>query len=216
MSPGRGWIDLSRPAAPGVPVWPGDTPWSLAWGWSMAEGASVNVGRLGGSTHTGSHADAPLHVDPDGAPVDALDPAAFLGPADVLDLAGEPGAPIGADELEAAAPPDAERLLLATGCDWSGGFPERFRALSPDAAAWCAERGLRLLGTDAPSVDPFDSKTLDAHHALIGGGVAILESLDLAAADSGRYELVALPLLLTGADASPVRAVARRIAPTDD
>jgi arylformamidase len=67
--------------------------------------------------------------------------------------------------------------------------------------------GVKLVGTDAPSVDAHDSKTLDTHRILIQGGVAILENLALAGVQPGRYTLVALPLKLLEADGSPVRAV---------
>ncbi|HEU4464662.1 MAG TPA: arylformamidase, partial [Gemmatimonadota bacterium] len=104
-----------------------------------------------------------------------------------------------------------ERLLLRTGCDWSSGFPSRWRALSADAAAWCGP--LRLVGTDAPSVDPAASASLDAHRVLGSSGVVILESLALAGIEPGRYALVAFPLRWIGADASPVRAALRRMEP---
>jgi arylformamidase len=68
-------------------------------------------------------------------------------------------------------------------------------------------RGVVLIGIDTPSIDPFSSKSLPTHHATRQGtGVAILEGLDLAQVPPGLYELVALPLRLRGADASPVRA----------
>ena len=79
---------------------------------------------------------------------------------------------------------------------------------APRAAALAA-RGLRLLGVDAPSVDERESKTLDVHHALFGGGASILENLDLRDVPEGRYELIALPQRLVGLDAAPVRAVLR-------
>jgi hypothetical protein len=66
---------------------------------------------------------------------------------------------------------------------------------------------VRLVGTDAPSVDPVDSKTLDAHHAFVAGRVAILENVVLSDVAPGEYTLIALPLRLVEADSSPVRAV---------
>jgi arylformamidase len=90
-------------------------------------------------------------------------------------------------------------------------FPEDFMALSPEAAARLAEHGVQLVGLDSPSMDPFTSKTLDAHKALWRGQVAILEGLDLDGVPEGEYELIALPLRLAGACASPVRAVLREL-----
>jgi arylformamidase len=181
------------------------------------------VGEVSGTTHAGTHADAPIHIDPAGASIDALPLDAFAGPAMLVDVAGGQGL-VSRAEIEAAleaargegresASGSIERLLLCTGCDWSAGFPARFRALDAGAAAWCAERELALVGTDAPSVDPLASETLDAHRVLIGAGVAIVEGLALAGIDPGRYALVAFPLRWVGADASPVRAALRRIEP---
>ena len=70
---------------------------------------------------------------------------------------------------------------------------------------------VRLIGIDTPSMDPMKSKTLDAHKALFEGDVAILESVDLSGVAEGRYELVALPLKISGADSSPVRAILRTL-----
>jgi arylformamidase len=86
-------------------------------------------------------------------------------------------------------------------------FPLDFAHVTPALAHHLAAAGARLLGTDAPSVDPVDSKTLDAHHALHAGRVAILENLVLSDVAPGEYTLVALPLRLVEADSSPVRAV---------
>ncbi|MFN2383587.1 MAG: cyclase family protein, partial [Gemmatimonadota bacterium] len=120
---------------------------------------------------------------------------------------------ITAADLAARGHGGATRLLVRTGCDWRGGFPPAFRGLAPDAAAWCVAERLVLVGTDAPSVDPFDSTSLAAHRVLMAGGIAVLESLALEGVEAGPYELVALPLRLLGADASPVRAVLRPLPP---
>ena len=199
-------------------MWPGDPPWSYRLAAAIERGHPANVGEVGGTTHAGTHADAPLHVDPAGAAIDALPLDAFAGRALLIDVSGREGeierAEIEAELARAVADPAApaqERLLLATGCDWSPGFPSRWRGLSADAARWCGERELRLVGTDAPSVDPPGSDGLEAHRALFRAGIAIVESLALAGIGGGGYEFIAFPLAWTGADASPVRAALRRI-----
>jgi arylformamidase len=224
-----GWIDVSRPVSDGMELWPGDPPWRYRLAASIAGGDTANVGEVSGTTHAGTHVDAPLHVDPDGAPIDGLPLEAFAGPAVLLDVSAA-GPFIEPDEIETAirslepalrdtearavdGDEPLERLLLRTGCDWSAGFPSRWRALSAQAARWCGARGLRLVGTDAPSVDPPDSTSLQTHKALGSAGVAILESLALAGIEPGRYALVAFPLRWIGADASPVRAALRRMEP---
>ena len=48
---------------------------------------------------------------------------------------------------------------------------------------------------------------MDAHKALLRGGVAILENLDLTRARTGRWKLIAPPVRYRGLDAAPVRAL---------
>ena len=203
--------DLSPRIAPGFPVWPGDTDFASQLTWKLADGASVNLSALTTTPHLGSHADAPFHTEPDGATAADLPLAPFLGPCRVVAVPPEPL--IEPHFLGDVDPADPPRLLLKTGSipPLAAGapFPERFSALSPALARHLGERGTLLVGLDTPSVDPFHSKTLDAHHALAAGGVAILEGLDLSRVPPGVYELIALPLKLAGLDASPVRAVLR-------
>ncbi len=175
-------IDISRPLAPGAWVWPGDTPYDCALVSKIAEGASVNVGRVTLSCHCGTHMDAPFHFADDAPGADAIPLDACIGPCEVLPL----------ERLDQAK---AERVLVKA----AGGAPT-VRQLEK-------LKTLRLLGTDFHSVDPMDSKTLDAHHHLWRRGAVILEELELSAVPDGRYELIALPLRLVGMDAAPVRAV---------
>jgi arylformamidase len=208
--------DLSPPIRPGIPVWPGDTEYSHRLTWSLAEGGSVNLSALTSTPHLGSHADAPFHTEVDGAGIGAAPLDAYLGPCRVVAVPPEPLITPEHVEarLEAAGCPGAwpERLLLKTGSvgDRSR-FPEDFSALSPELARAAVEHGVRLVGLDTPSVDPFHSKTLDAHHLLFRNGLVNLEGLVLDDVPEGEYELIALPLRLEGLDASPVRALLRSL-----
>ncbi|MGI9181813.1 MAG: arylformamidase [Longimicrobiaceae bacterium] len=207
----RELYDISQPVHADTPVWPGDAPCRLAWTMQRTEGASVNVAELRLSAHTGTHADGPFHVSDEGVRIGAAPLEAYLGPATLVNAAGRAAI----DEAwvrELLGRGSPERVLFRTGC-WSDPrvFPERFAAIEPGAAARLVEAGVRLVGTDAPSVDPFDSKLLLTHHVLGDAGVAILENLLLEGVPEGDYELIALPLRLEEADASPVRAVLRRL-----
>ena len=82
-----------------------------------------------------------------------------------------------------------------------------FAALSPELVDHLAAKGVVLIGIDTPSVDPADSKTLDSHQQLLRHDMRVLENLVLDDVPAGDYELIALPLKLQGACASPVRAV---------
>jgi arylformamidase len=202
--------DLSPTVRPEIPVWPGDTPFDSRLTWSMAEGGTVNVSAITTTPHLGSHADAPFHTEPRGETMADLPLERYLGPCRVVKVPPQPL--IEPRHLEGVDLSNPPRLLLKTGSVRDRrAFPERFSALSPELAALLGEKKVLLVGLDTPSVDPFDSKTLDAHHALARGGVAILEGLMLDGVPEGTYELIALPLKLAGLDASPVRAVLRTL-----
>jgi arylformamidase len=202
--------DLSPRIDSRSPVWPGDTPYSCTVAWSIESGASVNVTTLHTTPHVGAHIDAPFHFDSRGATAAELPLAPYLGRAVLIDLPR--AALVLPGHLERLDLRRVERLLVRTN---SAGdrrqFPENFMALSPEAAERLAEHRVQLVGLDSPSMDPFTSKTLDAHKALWRGQVAILEGLDLDGVPEGEYELIALPLRLAGACASPVRAVLREL-----
>lgn len=202
--------DISVAFAPATPAWPGDTPFSCGWAWAIGDGASVNVSKFETSPHVGTHADAPLHVRPDGAGADALPLSPFVGPAVVVDVSAKRGT-LSHDDLHAAGyRPGVERLILRTGRSTARGtFPDVWPALDARTAGQLVAEGLRLLAVDCPSVDDRDSKDLAVHHALFGGGAFVLENLDLEAVTPGAYDLVALPLKVAACDAAPVRAFLR-------
>jgi len=201
--------DISPPLAPGIPTWPGDTPYAEARTWVLDGDCPVNVARITLSTHTGSHADAPLHYDPAGLPMGAVALDAYLGPCRVVDARGA-GARVMLADVAGALDGVPPRVLFRTYDrapldTWDPDFTALDAALIDRLAAGeCV-----LVGTDAQSIDPQDSKTLDAHHAVRRAGLAILEGLVLDAVPCGDYELIALPLKLANLDAAPVRAVLR-------
>jgi arylformamidase len=203
-------IDISRPLFPGSPHWPGDRPTAFRLNARITDGASCNVGELSLSVHNGSHVDAPFHYDNHGATIDALDPL-FVGPARVIDARGrtELTADLfsGLTDRELEASP---RILFRTDA-WGdpASFPTAWPLLEPSLPAWLAQRGVRLVGLDVPSVDELTCKEMTRHRLMLAAGLLILESLDLRGVEPGPYELIALPLRLLGADGSPVRAVLR-------
>jgi arylformamidase len=198
-------IDVTRPVFAGMPVWPGDPPCRCGWSARLPDDG-YNAAELSFGAHTGTHADGPLHVLEDGAPIGDLPLATFIGPAHVVDIGA--AVEIGAEWLASNLPAGCERLLLRTRAwrDWSI-FPTSWPALTVDAARLLVHRGVRLVGTDAPSPDPADSAELPVHRILLSAGVPIIENLLLDDVHGGAYELIALPLRLAEADASPVRAV---------
>ena len=203
--------DISVAYGAETPPWPGDTPYTCGWAWDMGDGATVNVGRVSTSWHVGTHDDAPRHVSLAGKTSELLPLDAFHGAVTVLDATDAVAGRTITTEwlsraLEGRRLPD--RLLLRTGRSVATGvFPDAWPALTAEAAAWLTRSGLRLLGVDAPSVDPRTATELKVHHALFGGGAFILENLHLAHVPAGDWVLTAYPVLVTGADAAPVRAL---------
>jgi arylformamidase len=203
--------DISQTLSQAVPTWPGDTAFQATSVWEIGPGCPVNVAKVTLSTHTGSHADAPLHYDPAGAAIADIPLDAYVGPARVVDLRGK-GPVVTAEVLERPLADTPPRVLLRTFEAFPHDrWPAAFVTIDPSAVRLMAERGVILVGTDAPSVDPEASKSLDAHNAVREAGLLILEGLVLDGVAPGDYELIALPLKLAGLDASPVRAVLREL-----
>ncbi|MDR5814398.1 MULTISPECIES: arylformamidase [unclassified Caballeronia] len=205
-------LDISPPIEPATPVWPGDTPVGIERVWRMEAGSPVNVARLTLSPHTGAHADAPLHYDEHGAPIGAVALDTYLGACRVVHCVGV--APLVLPEHVAGQldgmPP---RVLLRTYRNAPlDAWDSAFTAVAPETIDLLARHGVRLIGIDTPSLDPQESKTMDAHRRIRAHGMAILEGLVLDAVAPGDYELIALPLKLSTLDASPVRAVLRPLA----
>ena len=202
-------IDISQSLAPSTAVWPGDQSVEWTWTTQISDDAVVNLGALRTSVHAATHADAPLHVDEDGASIDQLPLKVFVGPAQVVSVDAPQVLP------EHVARVRAPRVLFKTTyakippTDWT---PDALAPVAPETVDTLANRDVVLVGTDGPSVDPVDSKTLPAHHALNEAGIAILENLALADVEPGMYDLMACPIRIHGADAAPVRAVLRPMA----
>lgn len=204
----REWIDISQPLQNDIATWPGDTSFSYEVACSKEESGSVNVGKVTMSVHTGTHIDAPFHFQNDGERVLDLDVNVYVGPARVIDVSGLES--IGASDLETFQLDGIERLLLRTSSHGNAKvFPEKIPHLREDIAPFLKEKGVRLIGVDVPSVDPLDDKELAAHHGLWEHGIHILENVVLDHVSDGDYELIALPLPLSHADGSPVRAIIR-------
>ncbi|MEW9534432.1 cyclase family protein [Microbispora sp. NPDC049125] len=209
-------VDLSVPMVSGMPVYPGDPAVEIAPALTVAAGG-VNVLGLHLGSQSGTHVDAPFHIDDALPTLDDLPLERFVGPAAVVDARGlPPRSPIGAGLVAPWLRPGVI-LLVATG--WSdqwgtGGYLEH-PYLAAEAAESIAEAGVRTVGVDALSVDPTPAGDLPAHRALCGAHAVIAENLRnlgvlIDAQAAGRpIEVSLLPLRIQGADGAPVRAVAR-------
>ena len=202
--------DISPPVHAASPVFPGDTAYAQRWSATIGPGCPVNVSALTLSPHVGAHADAPLHYDPEGAPVGTLDLEPFIGPCRVIHAIGC-GPLVLWRHLEHATAGLPPRVLVRTyermpADRWDPALP----AYDAATVERLADLGVTLIGIDSASIDPADSKPLPSHQVIRRRGLRVLENLVLDDVPEGDYELIALPLKLTTADASPVRAILRK------
>lgn len=203
--------DISPLIDESIAVWPGDTPYARTINVDMDAGGNLTLSDIRTTVHVGAHTDAPSHYAAAGQDIATRGLHYYLGPCSVFRVDGAKGRRIVPADLHGKRIM-APRVLLRTGT-----FPdprawnEDFASLSPELVDWLHDLGVITIGIDTPSVDPFESKELEAHQALARHDMANLEGLVLDGVAEGQYELIALPLRLAGADGSPVRAILRTL-----
>ncbi|OSZ76251.1 arylformamidase [Hydrogenophaga sp. IBVHS1] len=203
--------DISPAVHAGAPVFPGDTAYSQTWAATIGPGCPVNVSAITLSPHVGAHADAPLHYDPDGAAIGAVSLNAFIGPCRVIHAIGC-GPLVQPEHLAHALKDLPPRVLVRVYQQQpQDQFDHALPAFAADTVEQLADLGVQLIGIDSASIDPADSKALPSHQTIRRRVLRVLENLLLDDIPEGDYELIALPLKLTTADASPVRAVLREL-----
>ncbi len=204
-------IDITPVVSARIGVWPGDTPYTYKKNLAMADGAIIDLGEIHGTLHLGAHTDAPSHYGLDGETMEQRSLDRYYGPCEVLEVDVPRGERIRPNHL--AQEPRSERVLFKTSSfPDPENFNEDFVAFSAELLDWLADRGVRLVGIDTPSADLFSDKVLESHQVLLRRDLAVLEGIVLKDVAPGNYLLIALPLKLEGADASPVRAA---LLPTD-
>ena len=168
--------------------------------------------------HSGTHVDAPLHMLPEGAEINDLALETLIGEALVLDLAYKPpGSEILLEDLERYGG-DIKRediVILHTGYE-DCADASKYCPISPVAAEWLVERGIKCLGVDTPSLDPItpgrakaSARTHPSHHIILTAGIPIVECLaNLGSLKRERIFFCCLCLKLYLCDGAPARAVA--------
>jgi len=199
-------IDISPAVTEDLAVWPGDIPYRRDTSSSLDAGDHLELSSIRTTVHLGAHADAPSHYVKGGQGIGERSLDYYYGPCQVLQVRTDPGQRILPGDLSGAI--QVPRLLLKTGSyPDPDQFQESFTSLSPELVDHAHDAGVILIGINTPSVDPFSDKALQSHQALARHDMANLEGLVLDAVEPGRYTLIALPLRIPDADASPVRAV---------
>lgn len=201
--------DISPAVDERAAVFPGDAAYSQKLHFALAPGCPVNVNTLTFSPHTGAHADAPMHYANGQPAIGAVDLLPYIGPCRVIHCL-DSGPLVQPEHIAHALDNLPPRVLLRTSAAASQSWAS-FTAIAPATLALLATKNIALVGIDTPSVDPATSQDLPSHHLLLKHDLRVLENLVLDDVPAGDYELIALPLKLTQADASPVRAVLREL-----
>ncbi|HEY1388798.1 MAG TPA: cyclase family protein [Ktedonobacterales bacterium] len=207
------WIDVSVSLHTGMVHWPDNPPVSIEREMSMERGDVYNVSKMSMGVHTGTHMDAPIHFIRGGIGIDQMPLTAAIGRTRVIEIGDSVS--IKPDELAGHIIQRGERILFKTRnsarCWQTGDFVEDFVYIAHEAAQYLASIGVQMVGVDYLSVGGYSVDGPETHQALLGGGVWIIEGLNLAQVEPGIYDLICLPLRIIGGDGAPARAILRRV-----
>lgn len=199
-------IDISPEISSTLAVWPGDTAFSQQFLMSFEKGNHLDLSTMESTVHLGAHTDAPSHYAANAETMETRNLSYYLGECQVMKVSTPMGERVLPEHLP--DPVLSPRVLFFTGSyPDPNQFNEDFCSLSPELVEFLANQNVVLVGVDTPSIDPFSSKKLESHNAILKHNMAILEGIVLSHVFPGKYMLSALPLKIKGSDASPVRAV---------
>lgn len=173
----------------------------------FSKGDNLALSNLHTTVHLGAHTDAPNHYRKGLKGIDSRDLSIYMGKAQVIRVS------VGRDERILPRHIEGKKITASRVLFHTGTFPNPdqwnsdFASLSPELIETLHKQGVMLVGIDTPSIDPENSKALEAHQAIADRDMAILEGIVLDQVPEGIYTLLSLPLKIEGADASPVRAV---------
>jgi arylformamidase len=194
-----------------MPVWPGDPQVENRLVSSIEKGEEANVTNIQMSAHTGTHIDAPKHYIKSGTAIEGLSLTTLLGEVEVVEIDFRNSQIDALTLIKVNRNEWSQRVLFKTNNSnlrllEKDYFNQNFTALLPDAAEYLVQKGVKLVGIDYLSIAPFENGS-DTHIILLENDVVVLEGLNLADISPGIYELIALPILLEGADGSPARVL---------
>lgn len=209
--------DVSVPISAGTPTYPGDPGVEIKEWLSLAKGDPANVSVLQFGAHAGTHIDAPAHFIEGAAQVNSLGLDRLIGEAQVVEVPDDMLV-VNEEVVATHVKPGTSRVLFKTRNsnfwnDPSGKFQADYTYLDADAARGLVQRGVRVVGIDYLSVERFHSADFETHHVLLKNGIVIIEGLDLREVRPGIYELICLPLRISGGsgDGAPARAILRTL-----
>lgn len=186
-------IDISKNVDEKTLVYPGDTPFTLNW---LTENP-IKTSEILVTPHVGTHIDGPMHFAFSDKGIGSYDLRYFVGPCLVLDEQTCLDIKKLKEAFDVHREHHIQKVLFKF--DSTGGIPL-------ETLCYLQLKGVHLIGTTNNSVDDEKSHNFEVHKAALKEHIFLLESLVLDGVSCGVYQLSAVPLKWTKAEASPVRA----------
>ena len=235
LSSGR-WIDLTHPFNAESVYWPTAKMFEkeTVFQGHTDGGFYYSAFNFSAAEHGGTHLDAPIHFAEGALTADRLPVDQLIGPAVVIDVTGQASKDVDylvtAGDIEAherahGAIPEGAIVLINTGR--AGLYPDRetymgtaergpdavpklhFPGLSKEGAELLVARGIGAVGIDTPSIDYGQSKTFEAHVALMTNNVPAFENVaDMSDLPPTGATIIALPMKIEGGSGGPLRIIA--------
>jgi arylformamidase len=202
------YIDISPEISSSLSVYPGDKKFQRDVSYDMMKGDHMTLSSIETTLHIGAHTDGPCHYQKGGEGIGQRSLDYYMGPCQVIDLSNVvvKGSKVVSEDFKGFQI-ETSRILIKTDSHNHNAWDPNFVSLSKSLIKYLIKSGVKLIGIDTPSIDAADSKDLECHTLIAENNMAILEGIDLAYVDQGKYQLIALPLKIKNGDASPVRAV---------
>ena len=194
------FFDVTRGLSDGMLVYPGDITPSFV----QEDAGKYLISTIHMSSHTGTHIDAPTHYLKTGNTVDKIPFEDLIGPCRVLDLSDREGI-LSEDCFRGRVNSDLH-ILIRTSFSGKTQFTENYPSIGLDAAEYLVRAGVRCVGIDSPSIESFNCDG-SVHRHLLRNNCIIIELLDLSGVPEGDYDMIALPLRLSGLDGAPARVI---------
>jgi arylformamidase len=205
------WIDVSLPVNDTLLTWPTDPEYRIYKFASFERGNPCDASEVSMSVHTGTHIDAPAHFIKGGTTIEGWKPEITIGKCRVVMIENE--YEITEEEVREKKIQMGERIIFKTHNSdsnwWEKPFNPKFINVSPGAASYLAEVKPLCIGIDYLSVGGPETGVL-THQYLLGANIWLVESLNLTKIKPGEYEMIFMPVNLTGSDGAPGRALLRQ------
>jgi arylformamidase len=206
------WIDITVPLSSGMVHWPGDPDPTFHRIAEISAGSDANVTFCKTPAHIGTHMDAPAHFIDGARTIESFPLSIGIGPAQVIHVP---------DSVDIITEREVERIQLSPGdrvlfrtrnsnSTWDrAAFQEDYVAMDATAARLLVKAGVSLIGVDYLSVGLFKGDNVETHRTILGAGIWIAEGLKLGSIAAGWYDLICLPLPISGSDGAPARVAVR-------